>query len=151
MQPIDTEPGGERNSRLRHGRPVLIGLGAGAFGVGLFLAAGSTLLAYLATHPLRKEISQTPEQFGATYSEIRFPSRDGVVLEGWFVPAPDTPRGAIVLCHGMSANREEMLPWAERLWQEGFSLLLDHMVETAIHATVARIDSELQQLHPDLG
>lgn len=35
--------------------------------------------------------------------------------------------------------------------REGFSLLLDHMVETAIHATVARIDSELQQLHPDLG
>jgi dipeptidyl aminopeptidase/acylaminoacyl peptidase len=105
---------------------VLIGLGAGAFGIGAALAAGSTLLAYFATHPPRRPVQLTPAQFGAHFLDITFPSRDGIALQGWLVPArdPDSAPGGIILCHGMSANREEMLPWAEALWGDGFAVLM---------------------------
>lgn len=103
--------------------------GAGTLGTAAWVLLGICVLAWFATHPPRKRIKGTPAQFGATYEEVVFPSLDGTMLAGWFIPArseaPSAPaRGVVILCHGMMANRGEALPWAERLWTEGFALLL---------------------------
>lgn len=96
----------------------------------VYLIGGAGVIAYVATHPPRRPITQTPQEFGATYEDVEFPSRDGVKLSGWFVPAPPTldgenrPGGAVILCHGMSANRQEVIPWAAALWERGFALLM---------------------------
>jgi dipeptidyl aminopeptidase/acylaminoacyl peptidase len=62
--------------------------------------------------------------FNAPFENVRFPSRDGVALSGWYIPARHKPQGAIILCHGMSANRMEMLHWAASLWENDFALLM---------------------------
>lgn len=89
----------------------------------LALAAGSVVIAYRSTHPPRYRIRRTPGDFGAQFEEVEFRSADGTRLAGWLVPAAD-PRGVIILCHGMSAHRGQMLPWAEWLWKAGYSLVL---------------------------
>jgi uncharacterized protein len=94
-----------------------------------WVLAGAALIAYIATHPPRRRVKKTPAKFGAPFEEVRFASRDGVTLSGWYIPAPPTepetkPRGAIVLCHGMSAHRAQCLFWAEPLWNAGYALLL---------------------------
>ena len=88
--------------------------------------AGAVLIAYIATHPPRRRVRKSPAKFGAIYENVTFPSRDGVTLSGWYLPTntAQTPRGAIVLCHGMSAHRQQSLFWAEPLYKAGFALLL---------------------------
>ncbi len=96
---------------------------AGIVGTIVWVVGGSYVIAYLATFPPRRRFKHTPEQFGAAYEDITFVSRDGKLLSGWFIPAQDA-QGIVVLCHGMMANRTEMLPWAETLWNNGFTLLM---------------------------
>lgn len=104
---------------------MLIIVLAGVAGAAIWVVGGSYVIAYLATFPPRRRLKRTPEKFGAEYQDICFPSLDGTALSGWFVPSAEPePQGIIVLCHGMMANRAEMLPWAETLWNSGFSLLL---------------------------
>ena len=94
----------------------------------LLLIVVACLISYIATHPPKsRPMKRTPEEFGAAYVEVQFPSRDGVLLSGWYIPAgpqETTPRGAVILCHGMMANRSEMLGWAKALWEHGFALLM---------------------------
>ncbi len=92
-----------------------------AFGGALFL--GALAIAYFSTHPPRRSPHRTPEQFGAAYEEVTFPAADGTPLTGWLVPA-QSPRAALLLTHGMLANRADMLPWAQWLWEAGYSLLM---------------------------
>jgi len=96
--------------------------------IGLVIWAGVILwgvltIAYISTHPPRYRTDSNPAAFDAQYEEVLFPSRDGVMLSGWLVPA-ENPKGAIVLCHGMNSHRGDMLNWAAPLWRAGFTLLL---------------------------
>jgi fermentation-respiration switch protein FrsA (DUF1100 family) len=97
----------------------------GVLGTIIWVVGGSYVIAYLATFPPRRRLKRTPEKFGAAFENVNFPSRDGTMLSGWFVPSssPD-PQGVVVLCHGMMANRAEMMPWAESLWKKGLALLM---------------------------
>ena len=103
--------------------------GAGTLGTAAFVVLGICLLAWFSTHPPRRRVKGTPAQFGAAFEEVAFASLEGTMLSGWFLPARnqangESARGVVILCHGMMANRSEALPWAERLWREGFSVLL---------------------------
>jgi len=104
---------------------VLAIIVTGLLGTVLWVVGGSYAIAYISTFPPRRRLKRSPEQFGAPYENVSFPSRDGMLLSGWYVPSsePDPP-GIIILCHGMSANRTEMLPWADTLWNSGFGLLM---------------------------
>ena len=109
---------------------ALIALGASTAGTIVWLILGACVIAYISTHPPRRRLKHTPAVFGATYEDVQFLSRDGLTLSGWYVPArvaekkPAKPRGAVILCHGMCANRVEVLHWAEPLWKQGFVLLM---------------------------
>jgi dipeptidyl aminopeptidase/acylaminoacyl peptidase len=48
---------------------------------------------------------------------------DGETLSGWLVPGPNSDR-AIVLLHGYSGNRKQMLPRARYFREQGYTVLL---------------------------
>ena len=88
------------------------------------LLLGAVVIAWFSMHPIRsRRFRQTPASFSAPFEDIEFPSHDGTPLSGWLIPA-ENARAVILLCHGMSADRTQMLPWADWLRQEGYTLLL---------------------------
>ena len=95
-------------------------------GVVAWLTAGVTLLVKRAIYPKRMPLTQTSALRAVGCEEVKFPSSlDGALLSGWFVPAQTREAiGTVLCCHGMSQNREQMLKWAESLWNSGFNVLL---------------------------
>jgi uncharacterized protein len=69
------------------------------------------------------------QQFQVQSEVVRFPSRDGLTIAGWFVPAPprslgQQPSRTLIVLHGLGATREDMLPFALPLQQRGINLLV---------------------------
>ncbi|HLK58640.1 MAG TPA: alpha/beta fold hydrolase [Chthonomonadaceae bacterium] len=95
-------------------------------GIALWLGLGIATLVKRALYPTRSHARRTPASFGATFDAVRFAAcEDLTELSGWFIPTHDERiYGAVILCHGMSKNREQMLPWAETFWKSGFHVLL---------------------------
>ncbi len=54
--------------------------------------------------------------------DVHFESRDGLRLAGWFIPG--TNGATVILTHGRGGNRTWMLPHADYLHRNGFSVLL---------------------------
>ncbi len=103
---------------------IVICVSLGVAGTAFWLIVGSCAIAYIATFPPRRRLKRTPDTFGAPYENVWFPSRDGVMLSGWYLPARNRPQGTVILCHGMNANRVEMLSWAASLWENDFAVLM---------------------------
>lgn len=59
-------------------------------------------------HPI-VEITQTPYALHLSSQAVHFKADDGVPLSGWWVPAP-YPVGSLVVFHGFSGNRSNVLP-----------------------------------------
>ncbi len=97
-------------------------IGVGLAVVGAGIAAGSLAYAWFATHPPRLRVRPKKAR-DLPIESVTFPSRDGLKISGWFVPAENAV-GAIVLCHGHPANRMEMLAAARTLHPAGFHILL---------------------------
>ena len=76
-------------------------------------------------HPARKQEDHGLGDFDLPAEEVSFQSRDGLRLAGWYIPAAGTlPSPAVVLAHGWSRSRAEVLPHADFLHRAGFSVLL---------------------------
>ncbi|OAA82459.1 Esterase/lipase [Akanthomyces lecanii RCEF 1005] len=52
----------------------------------------------------RSPILRRPSEYGMAYEDIFFPSLDGTVLQGWFIPAPQSQK-LIIANHPMTCNR----------------------------------------------
>ncbi|OAL50124.1 hypothetical protein IQ07DRAFT_567814 [Pyrenochaeta sp. DS3sAY3a] len=52
----------------------------------------------------RSPILRRPDEYGMEYEDIFFPSLDGTVLQGWFIPAPSAKK-LIIANHPMTCNR----------------------------------------------
>jgi hypothetical protein len=67
---------------------------------------------------LRSPVMHSPLEQDIAYEDVSFPSRDGVPLEGWFIPAPGSRR-LIIANHPMGFSRSGMPthlePWRS-LW-----------------------------------
>jgi len=48
-------------------------------------------------------LDATPAAIGLDFDEVRFTTRDGVSLHGWFIPSPDA-EGVVLFCHGNAGN-----------------------------------------------
>lgn len=81
------------------------------------------LAAYIATHPPRSPIFLSPAALGAPMEEVEFPSKDGTLLRGWWVPS-ENARGVAILLHGYVMNRSENAALAAEMRRWGFSCLL---------------------------
>lgn len=76
-------------------------------------------------HPPHKQEDHDLADFGLAAEEVTFASRDGTPLAGSFIPPSDAPgrAPALVLSHGWSRSRAELLPHAYFLHRAGFAVL----------------------------
>lgn len=74
------------------------------------------------TTPHRQPVSGSPADYSLTFQDVTFTTTDGLKLSGWYIPGrlPD----AIILVHGIDANRTVLLPEAALLNEAGYHLLL---------------------------
>jgi pimeloyl-ACP methyl ester carboxylesterase len=66
---------------------------------------------------------RTPESLGVPFSDVRFPTANGRMLHGWWIPCDDTRRPTLILVHGWGRNAERMLPYIAILRPMGYHLL----------------------------
>ena len=71
----------------------------------------------------KKELPATPAKYSLPYQEIWFKARDGVQLNGWFVPgAPETP--LVLFFHGNAGNLYDNLEYLNLLHGSGFPIFI---------------------------
>lgn len=98
---------------------ILLGsLAAGYVGLGL-------LVVLRMTGARGRAPEATPTNAGLDYEEIAFTSTDGVRLSGWWIPADDSRRAAI-LVHGWGGDKsdEHILKTAPVYHREGYNVLV---------------------------
>ena len=97
--------------------------GVGALGVvACCFIVGSWYMACALIAPAPSKVSWP---VGMAYSpeQVTFPATDGVDLKGWFLPQSSST-SAVVLLHGVRANRDAMLSRARWLRDLGYNVLL---------------------------
>jgi dipeptidyl aminopeptidase/acylaminoacyl peptidase len=92
----------------------------------LLTIALSFILVYANTHPPRYPLHVPPSEYQAEYETISFVSEDGVPLKGWLVrpPHPRAKSSAIIICHGVGANKSDFTELAASLARRGYFVLL---------------------------
>jgi fermentation-respiration switch protein FrsA (DUF1100 family) len=86
--------------------------------------AGTTqLLTYMAVHPTRERLTETPISRGLFFEEVGFATSDGIQLRGWFVPSRAS-KAAVILGHGFTRSRQELLDVAAMLNRGCYNVLL---------------------------
>jgi len=62
----------------------------------------------------RSPVLYSPSDYGLEYEDVSFPARDGVPLDGWFIPAPGSGK-LIIANHPMGFSRSgmpaDLQPW----------------------------------------
>ena len=105
--------------------------------LGCFWIAGTVL-----TGSVNQPIGDPPVDLAAR--PVQFQSQSGALIHGWFIPGTKGA-GAIILMHGVRANRLSMLDRARFLVRAGFSVLLfdfqAHGESTGEHITFGYLES----------
>jgi fermentation-respiration switch protein FrsA (DUF1100 family) len=74
----------------------------------------------------REDKFVTPWELGIPYEEVAFGTEDGLLLRGWWLPAPQAKRTVIAL-HGHRGARHHCVGIGAALWRRGTNVLLfDH-------------------------
>jgi fermentation-respiration switch protein FrsA (DUF1100 family) len=94
--------------------------------IALLVVGLSFILVYANTHPPKYPLHIPPSEFKVDYEEVSFISADGIVLKGWLVKPLHSrePSSAIIICHGVGANRSDFTELAVSLSQRGHFVLL---------------------------
>lgn len=85
-------------------------------GVALYWQVNRLIFAY------RIPVTGEPIQLGQPYREVAFTTADGLEISAWHIDGPRAE--AIILVHGVDANRLAMTPEAQLLSQAGYQLLM---------------------------
>ncbi len=108
--------------------------------LGVLTSCGVVTRAFTAGSP--HAIGPAPAGLGAV--EVEFPSRSGSRLRGWFVPGRPG-KGAVLLLHGVHANRLAMLPRAKFLHALGYAVLMPdfraHGESSGNHTTFGALEA----------
>jgi dipeptidyl aminopeptidase/acylaminoacyl peptidase len=94
-------------------------------GIILIVVALSFVLVYANTHPPRYPLHIPPSEFKADYEGVSFMTGDGVDLKGWLIkpPHPRPKMPAIIICHGIGANKSDFTDLAVTLSRRGYYVL----------------------------
>ena len=87
----------------------------------LLFLVGTWLAGSALSQPVNQPIGNLPGDLVG--SSVQFPSGSGATIYGWFMPGKKGG-GAIILMHGVRANRLSMLDRARFLSHAGYSVLL---------------------------
>lgn len=111
-------PGGRIARGLALGAPV-----AGASSAAL--ASWVTARRITSPGPREKRFI-TPWELGISYEEVAFRTKDGLLLRGWWLPAP-RPKRTVIALHGHRGARHHCVGIGAALWRRGANVLLfDH-------------------------
>ena len=103
--------------------PRGLALRALRIGVSLLLFAPYFFTA-MNSHRFKIAGANTPRSdFKLEYEDVAFKANDGIPLRGWLIPAPNSQR-AVVVCHGLGANRGLFLGVAPFLQRAGYTVLM---------------------------
>lgn len=113
-------PSPQQAGRGRLAGPLGVVLRAALTGAVFF----STFLIVVATHRCKLADGQDPmSTFSMPFEHIRIPTRDGLTLDGWFVPeSPESDR-TIIVCHGAGANKGNFVWFLGPLAHQGYNVL----------------------------
>lgn len=75
-------------------------------------------------HSRWRGMNRGPADFGLRSETVSFDSTDGIPLKAWWLPASGTPRGAVIIAHGIDHTRQVMLPRATFLVHGGYDVLI---------------------------
>ena len=92
-----------------------------ALGVLLVLFVGTWLVGSILTASVHQPVGNLPSDLVG--SPVQFPSASGAIIHGWFIPGKKRA-GAILLMHGVRANRLSMLDRARFLSHADYAVLL---------------------------
>lgn len=91
----------------------------------MFVVVFPPLAAILNVYRPHVPVYDTPESVGLKFRDVEFATTDGLRLSGWVIPATTPrPKGALLVCHGVGANRVDVLPRASFLVPAGYTCLL---------------------------
>ncbi|KRE51902.1 alpha/beta hydrolase [Paenibacillus sp. Soil724D2] len=99
----------------------------------LALIGISVYVGWQLTHPKRKPVDASPDEYGLHMENITFPSRSrDVQLDGWFLKSPFAPTDAIpmtvIMSHGYAGTRLEKglpaLALAKSIVEAGYHVLM---------------------------
>ena len=74
-------------------------------------------------HPRWRGMNRGPADFGLRSETVAFDSTDGIPLKAWWLPASGTPRGVVIIAHGIDHTRQVMLPRAGFFVRGGYDVL----------------------------
>ncbi|MFH1073625.1 MAG: alpha/beta fold hydrolase [Candidatus Firestonebacteria bacterium] len=86
------------------------------FLVFVWIFSGVLLYAY------RPKGSGNPAVFNISFEKITFTTKDNVLVYGWWVGNKANEK-CIILCHGLGADKSDMLNYIPLLYKNGYSLL----------------------------
>ena len=83
------------------------------------------VLVYANTHPPKYPLYIPPSEYHADYETVSFSSEDGIMLRGWLVKPTRSGSGfpAIIICHGVGANKSDFTELAASLSRRGYFVL----------------------------
>ena len=91
--------------------------------VSALLILASAWLFYISIRPPKIVSSITPRNLNMPYEQVSFPTMDGLMLRGWFVPSEKKAAKTLILLHGYPADKGNILP-ALAFLHADFNLLL---------------------------
>ena len=94
-------------------------------GIVLLVVALSVILVYANTHPPRYPLTVPPSDYQREYEKVAFVTKDGLTLAGWLIKPDHVGKivPAIVICHGLGANRSDFTDLAVFLARRGYLVL----------------------------
>jgi dipeptidyl aminopeptidase/acylaminoacyl peptidase len=113
---------GSRGVRTYEGMKITVNI---LIGLALLVVALSIILVYANTHPQRYLLHIPPSTYRAAYENATFETSDGITLKGWLIKPPEEKPGmpAIIICHGLGANRSDFTDLAVFLARRGYFVL----------------------------
>jgi len=111
-------------------RSHLTRLGSGVAAIAIVILLFYAVVGYVASadmfgdHTRWRGMNRGPADFGLHSETVSFDSTDGILLKAWWLPASGTPRGAVIIAHGIDHTRQVMLPRATFLVHGGYDVLI---------------------------
>ncbi|TWT40017.1 Haloalkane dehalogenase [Phycisphaerae bacterium RAS1] len=69
-------------------------------------------------------VYDAPDAFGVTCTDVAIPTRDGLKLHGWFLPAVGAAKATVLHFHGNAANVSAHISLVAWLPSQGFNVLM---------------------------
>jgi pimeloyl-ACP methyl ester carboxylesterase len=91
----------------------------------VFAVAAPFLVTLSQLHPQRIACAVTPADLGIPFEEVRITSTDGLTLAAWYLPGKEgSDRPAVLIAHGVGANKQNFLPVAQQIHDWGYPVLM---------------------------